>query len=89
MSKEISEADAILVVCTEAYRERFNGGQASEAPLCGSRAEVLCRRSIGRGSYFSTSACSGNRVVLLLAALPLDLDAAAGAVGAGSFIPVS
>jgi hypothetical protein len=37
-------------------------------------------------SYFSTSACSGNRAVLLLAALLLDFDAAAGA---GSFTPLS
>ena len=41
------------------------------------------------GSYFSTSACSGNWAVLPLADLRLDFDAVAGAVGAGSFMPVS
>ena len=46
----------------------------------------------GGESYLNTSACSGNRAALPLddgAALPLDFDAAAGAVGAASFIPVS
>jgi hypothetical protein len=47
---------------------------------------VFCPRRERAGSYFSTSACSGNRAALLLAPLLLDFDAAAGA---GSFTPLS
>ncbi len=52
-------------------------------------AGAVIERVSSPGSYFSTSDCRGNRTVLLLAALRFDFDAAAGAAGAGSFIPVS